>query len=441
MNCKISVEPQGEVYRNIHIAIPHEEYSKRFDVALGKTAAKVRLKGFRPGRAPKAMVAKLYGTEIHQEVMETLASSALRTAMKEHELEIIGRPQVSFKDVEPQKDVEITANVAIAPRPKIEHFEKLAFDVPTRKVTDADYERELESLRERQAKYHKVEGRDDARTGDYVVVSYEATVEGEPLPGTKPEKRFIRLGSDMLMKELDEAIVGMKRGEEKVVQVPLSEKYTDASVAGKMADYKVSLIEIEDKELPEINDELAKASGLAETAAELPAALRAALEKAFDEQNTQQRERKLFETLIEKNPFEVPQVMVDEEIRSILFEMNALDRRRRDHYEMDMTPFRKPLEAQASYRVKSIILLDQLLETSNIEPTEEELESWLNELVSKGGFKSRDELNRQLGLPEAMPRLKTIYLREKTTERLLAEAKITETEWTDEKHGAAEVAE
>ncbi len=432
MEYKISIEPQGEVYRNIHIEIPREEYSRRFDAAVSRTSSKARLKGFRPGKAPREMIAKMYRSELHHEVMETLASTAIRSAVEKHALDVVGMPKVTFGDDDGTKDIAITANVAVVPKPEISGHDKLKLEVEVRTVTDADYDREIDGMREQQSQFKKIEDRDNAQEGDYALVSYAATVDGEPFgKSDKPEERFVKVGGGMLMPELDELLKTAKRGETKEIEIPVSPDYPDAKFAGKTAVYKLELKELEEKIMPPIDDEFAKKTGLAEDLSTLQTKLREELAKVFEDQNTQAKEKALFEALIEKNPFEVPEVMVDEEIRNLLFEMNALDRRAEKSYRIDVSPFRKPLQKQAEYRVKSLVIVDRIVEQDKIEPTDEEFEKWLDDLVTKSGFKSREELNKQFGLPQNAPRLRTILAREQATTRLLDKAKITEVPWKE----------
>jgi len=437
MDYKISVEPAGEAYRNIEIEIPRAVYSKKFDDAVNRASSKVRLKGFRPGHAPKAMVAKLYGTELHQEVMEGLANTALREAVKKHELNIVGSPQVKFGEDSGDNDLQITANVAVYPTPKIEGYDALKLEVEVRSFKEEDVDKEIDSYREQRADFKKIEDRTKAQKDDFALVEYSAEVDGEPFPSDKKEKRFVQIGSKMLPEELDAALAGAEVGKPVEVEVPISADYAEKKFAGKTAKYSIVITELSKKELPELNDEFAKAAG-AEDLAGLRAQVKTNLEKALEDQNTQAKERKLFEAIIEKNPFDVPQVMVDDEMRNILFEMGVLDRRSRKSYEMDMTPFRKPLEKQAEYRVKSIVVLDRIVEQEKVEPTKEELESWLDGLVSKGGFKSREELNKQVGYPDGAERLKSVLAREKITENLLAKAKIKEVPWKEKSPEDAE---
>jgi len=426
MDYKISVENKGEVYRDIRIEIPRKEYLKRFDAAAQKASSKVRLNGFRPGKAPKDMVAKLYGTELHHEVMEVLADKALREAIEKHSLNIVGHPHVHFGKDDGEKDLEITANVAVVPSPEIKGYKKLKFEVEVRNPAEDELSRELDGLRERKAEYRKLENRDVAQEGDFATVEYRATVEGKALGKKETETRFVTIGKGMLPEELDKALIGTKVGEARDVQIALSENYADKAMAGKTADYRVEIKELQEKILPELSDEFAKETGMAEDLSGLKTRMQKEIEEAYKEQNLRAKEKKLFETILEKNPFEVPEVMIDEEIRSLLFEMNALDRRNEKSYRIDVAPFRQHLKPQAEYRVKSLLALDRIIEQDKIQPSDEEFEAWLEGLVTKGGFKSREELNKQVGLPESADRLKTICAREKTTEDLIEKSDITE---------------
>jgi trigger factor len=437
MDFKISVEEQGEVYRNISIEVPRAEYSRRFDDAVSRASGRVRLKGFRPGRVPKEMVAKLYGSELHHEVMESFAVKGLKTAFDEHKLEVVGRPEVTFGENDGTEDLKITAAVAIAPKPQVNNYNDLSFEAEVRNVTDADVENELEHIRKHHGEFVAVEGRNTVEQGDYAALEYELLVDGNPLPDAKKETRFVEAGAERLPKELDQALIGAPIGEDREAAVSFNDDEADTQLAGKSGVYRFKVSEIKQRLLPELNDELAKKTGMAEDLSGLRDAVRKDLEKSAEDQNTAARERKLFETLIERNSFEVPQIMIDEEIRALLFEMGIMDRRNQKSYQMDISPFRKHLEDQALFRVRSLILLDRIREQEKVKPTDEEFENWLEGLVTKGGFKSREELNTHFGLPKNRDRLLEICAREKTTEKLLQSATITEVPFDEEKAQAA----
>jgi len=424
MAFKSSVSEKSEVNREISIEIPRAVYQAQFDKLLGQTASQAQLKGFRPGRAPKAMVAKLYGEKIHGDVMSDLVSDAYREALKEHELKVVGYPEIKIDDEDKDKDLTVTAEVSVVPEPEIEGISGLKLKVEVEEFTEEEYERRLSGMAEQFAEMKPLEGEEKAKKGNLATVDFQGTVDGEEFPGSTGENIFVEIGAGRSIKDIEEAIPGMKVGEEKSVPTKLSEE-SGEEWAGKDAVYTVTLKTLSEKNVPELDDELAKKTEVAEDLEGLKAYVRNAMEKEIARKNELEREETLIKAIIEKNPFEVPDALVDDEVRNVLFEMGLLNPQDERSYQVDVARFRDNLGEPAGFRVKRSIIMSTLRKKDEMEFKDEEVDQWLDGIAEKEE-KSREEINQLYSFPSSVPQLKNIMANEKIVDKLLSEAKIEE---------------
>lgn len=424
MEYKISVEEKSEIQRNINIEIPREHFSKEYDKALQKTASQVSLKGFRPGRAPKEMVQKLYGDKIHSEVLNEILSKAYQQALTEHSLNVVGYPEINIDDQDQNNDLRVTAGVSIYPQPNISDYMNLEFTAEVEEYTDHEIDHRLEHMLDRYAEMKPVEGRSTAEKGDLATIDYEGTIDGSEFPGSKGTNAQVEIGSGRALAAIEEGLVGLAVDESRQIEAVLPDTRKD-EFAGKTASYNVTLKQLQQVNRPSFDDEFAKKTGMAETLPELREKLAEIIKKEIERKNEVAREDQLFRTLIEKHPFEVPQAMVDEESRGILFEMGLLDPRKEESYRFNIAPFRDGLREPAEFRVRRAIILSRVIEQEKVEFGEDDVDKWLNEVAEKEGL-SREDINRRYGFPKNIARLKDMMASTKTVEKLMASAKISE---------------
>jgi trigger factor len=425
MDCRTSVEEKSEVGRSISIEIPRELVNEEYERELSKTMAHVHVKGFRQGRAPKAMVAKLYGPQIQGEVLKKVISDAYQEAVQNHSLEVVGFPEISIDNEEElDKDLLVRAEVSVYPKPEVKNYLGLEFNVEVEASSEGRIAERIEGLREQQAELTPISDRVVAQMGDTAQVNYAGTIDGASFEGSSGEDAYVDMGSGKSLPGIEEALVGLTVGEEKSVEVVMP-KESGKDVVGKEAEYKLLLKGLFTRVLPELDDEFAKKTKLAEDVAGLKIAIREQIERDAKRVNQIAREDKLFAALIENNPFEVPQVLTDEEIRAILFEMRLLDPRQDSSYQIDVARFRDVLGKTAEFRVRRAIILARIIEKEDMKFSDDEVDSWLGEMVASEGV-SREEINKIYGFPKQMSRLKDMMASRKMIEKLLGASKIQE---------------
>ena len=424
MDVSVSLQDDGPVQKTITIQIPRGLYSERFDRALRVTANSANIKGFRPGRAPKAMIAKLYGDKIRRDVVGELVSEAYGGAVREHALKIVGVPQFDMGEESAEDDLKVTAKVSLRPEPTIETYNGLSFQVIVEKLQDGAVEKELERLADRWATIEPVLDRQRVAEGDVATVDYQATVDGQAVKELHAADAMLEVGRSGLPQGFSAGIIGMQTGETKRFIAELPDSLKEKSFAGKQAEYQVTLKSFGARRLPELTDEFVKEKGLAEDAAALREGCAKKLEQAIEQRNRREKENKLFQAITEKNPFEVPQVMVDEEIRSVLFDMGVLDPRKEESYQFDVQAFREHLKDVAEMRVRRGVILDRIIEQEGVSVGEEELERWLEKTAADWG-RPRREIEKVFDLPANQDGVKKVIAREQLVDRLLDSSQIS----------------
>jgi trigger factor len=425
MDCQVSVESTGEVDRKINIGIPRALYQSRFDSMLNRAAQSARLKGFRPGRAPKAMVAKLYGEQIHSDVMNEIVGDAFKKAVTDNSLKVVGNPDVQIEGGSEGADFQVTATVSVFPEPKLTNYTGHEVEVELEKADESAVEDAIEKLRAEMAKVEKIEDGRGASDGDIGVIDYKALIDGEEFPHGEGKDIVVTLGSGKLPKELEDGIVGMTVDSTKDVSVVLPESFSVPEYVGKTAVYNVSLKGLYARTLPELTDELAKEVGLGETAVELREKIAKRVASEVNTKNKDKTHEAVLKKIADANPFVVPQPLIDEEIRFFLFEAGLLDSNKHESYHVDVARFRERLGTVAEWRARRRIILDSLVEIEKVEADEEAVTRWLDSVAAEHET-DRAEIDKVYGFPKNLNQLKKVVAREQLLARLVDGSKVTQ---------------
>lgn len=425
MDCQVSVESTGEVDRKINIGIPRALYQSRFDSMLSRAAQSARLKGFRPGRAPRAMVAKLYGEQIHSDVMNEIVGDAFKRAVNENSLRVVGSPDVQIEGGDAGADFQVTAKVSVFPEPKLKDYTGHQVEVEIDEFTDAAVDEAIEKMLGEMAKVEKVEDGRPAADGNIAVIDYSALIDGEQFPHGDGNDIVVTLGSGKMPPELEGGIEGMTLDSEKEITVVLPETFSVPDLVGKTAVYKVKLKGLYERRVPELTDELVKESGLGETVGEMREKIAKRVQGEISAKNKERKHEAVLKKIAEVNPFEVPQPLVDEEIRFFLFEAGLLDSNKQESYQMDVSRFRDRLGEVAGWRARRRIILDSLVDAEKVEADEAAVDKWLNELAAEHET-DRAEVDKIYGFPKNLNQLKKVVARETVLGTLVGGSKVIE---------------
>ena len=430
MDFQISVEDKGEVYRGIRIQIPRALYDDRMKNAVMKASRQVKMKGFRPGRVPPDMVAKMYGQELKAEVMDELVQQALDRAYEDHKLSVVGVSSVEMEPEQGDGDLAVKAEVAIFPEPEIKKFRGLSVEIEKPEVNEDVVEKYLASFLESRAKFEPREENEAVSAGDGVVVDRVAVIEGASDSPLKKDNELMILAGKRagdLPEEIRKALLGKKIGDEITVTVKHPEDYKQIpELAGKTATYTITVKSVYSINIPTLNPQLMEEVAKVDNEEEFRKKLREDLNTEAERRYEVGKEEKLFEKLISENTFEVPQELIDHEIRNLLFEMGVLKREDRRAYQVDISRFRERLGQRAEFRVRSGIILGRVREQEGISVDDTDREEWITKTCERDKIDDREGFSKAVRAGDRERWFEDVVLREKVVKMLLESSTVTE---------------
>ncbi len=383
---KSVVEDISSVKKKINVEIAPDTVAQEMEKALADVAKKARIPGFRPGKAPKAIVEKHYGDEVRSEVVQRLVSEHYLRALQDNNLNPVEMPHIeNVSSLAKGQPLSFSATVEVRPQIQLGNYDGIEVKEQSLAVTDEEMGQTLDRLREMYAQLEVVEGRPLEQT-DTAIIDFEGFREGKAIEGAKASDHMLALGTNSLIPGFEEQLVGMKQGESREINVTFPADYNNKDLAGKDALFKVSLKEIKKKVLPELNDDFAKDIGGNKSLDELKEGIKKDLEaRKRDEQATAQREQ-IMTKLVDAHTFDVPPGMVEGELQSMARQQaTRMARRGADLKNFDLAKFRDENRALAEKRVKGTLLLDVIAEKEKIDVTDQELNSALAGMARSAG--------------------------------------------------------
>jgi trigger factor len=410
----------------VQVQVPWDRVRKGMDETFTKLQRTARVKGFRPGKAPRSVLQKLFSKDVQAEVVSTLVEESLIAAVKEHEIPVVSNAQMSERP-EISDGQPLSFKVKFEVRPKVESLNaKLALTRDPSIVTDADVDQEIQRLREQHAIVRPIEEERPAKKGDVLVVDYEVSIEGEKglekKPEMKGEARTIQLGEGRLLDELDQGLEGAKVGETRTITVTRPDGDANAELAGKKVVFEVAVKEMRERILPDLDDEFAKDVGEYGTLLELRLKVRERLEASAKQRAEGQLREQVVEKLVEANPIMVPPSLVDQQLRAMLgeyFQIMKMIGQKPDMGELGFEEMKK----RAEQKVRAALLLGELSRQASIGVESGEVDAKLREIAEKTGKHVAKVRADHAG--EKREALETQILEDKLIKHLLDQATIT----------------
>ncbi|MHC1715903.1 MAG: trigger factor [Acidaminococcaceae bacterium] len=378
----------------IKIQLPAAEVNKGFAKAVQKISGQVNIPGFRKGKAPRNILEMHVGKEaIKQEAFEMVANDCFRKAMADEKLIPVGDPDVKESTFEENTDMELVLTITVKPEPKLGEYKGLAVEKKEAVVTDEQIDAAIEELRNRGAKM-VVAPEAVIMKGDFAIIDFAGTVDGEPFSGGEGKGYPLEVGSGSFIPGFEDQLVGLKAGDSTDVQVTFPEEYFVKELAGKEAVFKVNVQDVKRKELPEITDEFVAANSKCKTVEELKADYKEKMQKHAEEQAEADYERALIQTAVDNAEFEVPEIMVEDRISQMIEELNMnLENRKMNldaylkYTGMDMEKLRENYKATALENVKTDLVLDAIAKAENIQVGMEDVDAELTNIAMQNGAK------------------------------------------------------
>ena len=375
----------------LKITLPAEEVNKGFKKAVAKIAGQVNIPGFRKGKAPRNIIEMHYGKEaVKQEAFELVANQCYTEALEQEKLIPVSDPKVEDSVFEENKDMELTIKVTLKPEVKLGDYKELH-------VEKEAVEEQVQGLRSRHAKMVEAEEGAVIEKGDFAIIDFAGTVDGEPFSGGEGKGYPLEVGSNSFIPGFEDQLVGLKKGDSTDVDVTFPEEYFVKELAGKQAIFKVNVQDVKRKELPELTDEYVAANSDCKTVEELRASYKERMQKAAENNAQIAYEKALIDLAVANAEFEVPEIMIEDRVTQMIDEMRmSLEARKltleqyMQYSGIDMKQLRERQHDAAVENVKTDLVLDAIAKAENIQVSMEDVDSELSAIASQHGATLED---------------------------------------------------
>jgi len=381
-------EIEGSKVR-LDVEVPAEEVGAGLQRTLKRLSQEIKLPGFRKGKVPTEVVLQRFGMEaVVQEMLEEELPKWYAAALQEEEIVPVGRPEVDFEQAPTEQEAfTFQAEVPVMPTPELGEFKGLEVPKEEPTVEDEEVNRQVERLRDEFAELRPVEGR-PAQEGDFVTIDFQGRLDGEEVDQTSAEDYVLQIGSNQLLPDLEQGVVGMEPDQEKVIPVVFPEEYPAEDIAGKTLDFAVKLKEVKEKSLPAMNDEFAKDVSEFETLLELRLDIRQKLQSSLDQAADRRYRNAAVKQAADNAQLELPDAVIDEQASDMVDDFaHSLTHQGTslEHYlELSgstMEALLAEVRPQAEDSVRTTLVLDSVAEVEGLAVTDEEFDKRVNEMA------------------------------------------------------------
>ena len=365
-----------------------EEFEAGLNAAYNKNKNKISVPGFRKGKAPRKMIEQLYGSQIFfEDAANEIIPDAYADAAKESGLDIVSQPKVSIEQLEAGKPFIFAAEVAVRPEVELGEYKGVEVTKADAEVTDADVEEELKKVQDQNSRTVSVEDR-AVKDGDMTVIDFEGFIDGEAFEGGKGENYPLTIGSHSFIDTFEEQMIGMNIGEEKELNVTFPEDYHAENLKGKPATFKVTVKEIKEKQLPELDDDFAQDVSDFDSLAEYKDDLKKKIAERKESEAKAKKESEAIEKVVEAAKMDIPQAMIDTQVNRMLedfamrLQQQGLSVEQYFQYTgMTADKIMEEMKPEAVKRIKNSLVLEAVAKAENIEVSEEEFEAELQKMA------------------------------------------------------------
>lgn len=379
MSVKVDVL-EGNIAK-LTIEVTPDELEIELDKAYQKNKNSIALQGFRKGKVPRALIEKMYGPEIfYEDAINSIIPSAYDKAAEESELDIVSMPEIDVDQIEKGKPFIFTAEVAVKPPVTLGEYKGIEVEVAEVTVSDEEIEAELEKVREQNSRMDNVEDR-PIQDGDITNIDFDGYVDGEQFEGGKAESHTLTIGSHSFIDGFEEQLIGKNVGDDVEVNVTFPEEYHAEELQGKPALFKVKINEIKVKELPELDDELAKDVSEFDTLDEYKDDIKTRLLGDKEKQSKTEKEDKLVDKVIEQAQIDIPELMINTQAKQMLDEFAQNIQYQgisiEQYYQFTGTnqeQLQEQMTPQAIKRIQTRLVLEEIVKVEDIQVADEVFE-------------------------------------------------------------------
>ena len=422
----VTVETLEKLERKITLSLPLTTIQTEVDARLKRLARTVKMDGFRPGKVPLSVVAQRYGYSVQYEVLNDKVGEAFAQASNEAQLRVAGQPRITEKDGAPEGQVTFDAVFEVFPEVKIADLSDAEVERLSAEVDEAAIEKTLDILRKQRRTFAQRAQTAPAEDGDRVTVDFEGKIDGEPFQGGKAEDFQFLVGEGQMLKEFEDAVRGMKSGESKTFPLAFPEDYHGKDVAGKTADFLVTLKKIEAANLPEVNEQFAKSLGIADGTVEgLRADIKKNLEREVKFRLMARNKQAVMDALVAKAELDLPNAAIQAEIARLLEGARA-DLKQRGIKDADKAEIPEDIfRPQAERRVRLGLVVAELVRANNLQAKPEQIKAHIDELAASYE-KPADVVRWYFSDNNRLAEVEAVVIENNVTDFVLGKAKVNE---------------
>jgi len=386
---KTRVEEISEVKRKINVEIDAEEVTKSIDKAYSQLSRKAKVKGFRPGKAPRKILEQYYGKQVVNDVKSDLIRESFPKVLDETKLFPLGEPSIEDELINPDNIFRYAIFMEVKPKFEIKNYMGISVDKEVLNISEETVDKSIEKIRKSHAKLISIEEDRGIIEQDRVIINYEGFWKGKPIKDIKGQEFMVHVGSGNFYKEVESGIVGLKKGDEKDIEIDLDENFSDSRLAGKLVNFNIVIIDIKKEDLPELNDDFAKVLGdnfesLADLRQKVTEEITLQEEKRIDSE----LKKRLIGKISDSVNFELPQILVESEINHSInslkegFSQNGMTMESTGISESKMRQeFIKPSEV----KIKEELILDAIARLEAITVEEKDIGDSFDSLSGRTG--------------------------------------------------------
>jgi trigger factor len=431
---KVEVEKQPGSVSKLQIELPADEVAKEWDAIANSFARFAKIPGYRPGKAPRAVIDKRFRKEIQDELTKKLVSKGYHEAVEQEQLRVASLTNIDDVEFGDDKSMRFRATVVTAPEFELPDYKNIPVELPETKVSEAEVEAAIERLRDQSADFVDVPER-ALQMGDFAVLDFEGSIENKPISEIAPQasknlqggkKFWLHLAPENFLPKFCEQLGGLKPGETRLVIVDFPDEFPVKELAGKKADYAVTLREIKEKVLPPIDDALATKLAPGKTLAALREMIEHDLEHAKEHDSERAKESQIVKYLHERIQVELPPALLQNETRRALAELVQRNRERGVTDDMLKEKEKELIDAAAglaAHRLKTNFILHRIAEGENIQVTKEDLDLRIRQEAARYDI-SPDKMRKELQERNALDEVAEQLLLGKTLDFLKANVSI-----------------
>ena len=423
----VSMTETSSVIRTLEVEVDAKRVRKAFDRAYRDLGRRVRVRGFRPGKAPRSVLEKLYGAAVAEEMQQTLVSETLPEAVDQSGVVPVSEPAIDAEALEEDAPFRYRASVEVKPEISLPDVKGLPARRPAVEVGVEDVEEELQGLRERRAPLLDEPEGTAAAPGHTLVIDYSGTIDGEPFDGGSAVGATLELGTGRFIPGFEEQLEGATAGEDREIRVSFPEDYGAAHLAGKEALFAAHVARLQRRDLPELDDAFAKELGEFETMEDLRKRIRADLLEAREHGAKAELRRTLMDALIERTAFEVPPGLLERRLEQRL----AMARQQlgsafpEDELNQRLIEWRERWRPGAERDVREMLLLEAVAREVGCEVEDSEVDERIEQTAREQGIDPA-RMRQAYGERGMLEAMRAQMVEDKALEFLISEAKVEE---------------